>query len=95
MAEYRLGRRAAADLDDIWRYTVRNWLEEQAEIYHDKIMAEIQRLAAGERDGRKVEGRNGYFKHTVESHFVIYRRTDEALIVVRILHQRRDLPQHL
>ena len=44
MAKIRLSRKAIADLDGIWDYTVETWSEEQAVIYYRQIYTTIQGL---------------------------------------------------
>ena len=44
MAKIRLSRKAIADLDGIWDYTVEAWSEEQAFIYYRQIYTTIQGL---------------------------------------------------
>jgi len=50
---------------------------------------------------REVEDRPGYMAIMVKwkkanySHFVVFRRTDYGVEVVRILHSSRDIPSHL
>jgi toxin ParE1/3/4 len=92
---YRFSPLAEIDLEEIWRYTLRNWSLEQADRYHGQIMAAIEDLAAGVKIGRPVSVRAGYFKHPVGSHFVFYRQSDSSLNVIRILHQRMDVDAHL
>jgi toxin ParE1/3/4 len=53
-------------------------------------------LACGRRISRPVDVKPGYFRATVRSHLVIFRRDDSGLvIVVRILHGRMDVERHL
>ena len=44
MAKIRLSRKAIADLDGIWDYTVETWSEEQAVAYYRHIYTAIQNL---------------------------------------------------
>ena len=44
MAKIRLSRKAIADLDGIWDYTVETWSEEQAVMYYRRIYTAIQGL---------------------------------------------------
>ena len=44
MAKIRLSRKAIADLDGIWVYTVETWSEDQAVIYFRQIYSAIQGL---------------------------------------------------
>lgn len=92
---YRLSLQAEADLEEIWVYTFETWSIEQADRYHNDLMAAIVALASGSRIGRAVDIREGYFKHPVGSHVIFYRRSDASIDVVRILHQRMDVSRHL
>jgi toxin ParE1/3/4 len=50
---YRLSPQAERDLEEIWRYTSDNWSVEQADRYHNQIMAAIEGLAkAADRAAR-------------------------------------------
>lgn len=97
MRVYRLSPAARADLDGIWDYTEQNWGRTQAERYINEIRAACEALVSGARQGRSAEAiRKGYFKLAVGSHFLFYRlASDGAVDVVRILHQRMDVPTHL
>jgi toxin ParE1/3/4 len=93
---YRLSLRAEQDLEEIWAYTFCTWSREQADQYHADIIAAIEGLARGERNGRSVHDiRAGYLKYAVGLHFLFYRLTADHLDVVRILHQRMDVSAHL
>jgi toxin ParE1/3/4 len=92
---YLLSPRAETDLEEIWLYTFRNWSPEQADIYHNAIIDAFEGLAAGEKTGRPVDVREGYFKYPVGSHLVFYRFSESGLVVVRVLHQRTDVGRHL
>ena len=39
---YRLSPLAERDLEEIWFYTFENWSAEQADRYHNQIMAAIE-----------------------------------------------------
>jgi len=92
---YRLYPLAQADLEDIWSYTALRWSAEQAESYHAAIIATFEGLAAGNKQGRSSDVRDGYFKYAVGSHLVFYRRSETIIDIVRILHQRMDVTRHL
>ncbi|BBE34273.1 toxin ParE1 [Sphingosinicella microcystinivorans] len=92
---FRLTPRAEADLEDIFAYTVQRWSVMQAEDYHAGLMAGLERLGEGKRSGRPVEILGGYLKYVVGSHLVFYRETEADIVIVRILHQRMDVEQHL
>jgi toxin ParE1/3/4 len=44
---YRLAPQAQRDLEEIWFYTFENWSAEQADRYHNQIMAAMEGLAGG------------------------------------------------
>lgn len=92
---YRLTPRAVIDLEDIWLYTFQNWSLEQADRYQNDIVAAITALANGNKTGRRVDIRAGYFKYLAGSHYVFYRRSDLSLDVIRVLHQSMDASAHL
>ena len=94
---YRLSPLAERDLEAIWFYTFENWSAEQADRYHNQIMAAIEELAGGGKQGRPIDDiRPGYRKLAVQSHFLFYCLTDAGQIdVMRILHQRMDTAAHL
>lgn len=95
-ADYRLSPLAEADLEDIWRYTLENWSANQADRYIGELIEAFEDLAAGRRSGRSAQDiRDGYFKQLVGSHMIYFRRRDEGIDVIRILHGRMDVARHL
>jgi len=93
--EYRISPAAENDLAEIWRYTARRWSLEQAESYHEQIVAAFEGLAAGTKKGRTVDVRPGYLKYLVGSHLIFFRERSGRLEIVRILHSRMDVGRHL
>jgi toxin ParE1/3/4 len=94
---FLLSPAARADLAGIWRYTAQRWDQDQAERYTGEIVNACSSLADGRRQGRTIDDiRKGYFKLAVGSHFLIYRLTSDGMFdIVRILHQRMDIPERL
>ena len=88
---------AQADIEAIWNYTVEHWGLEQAELYVRAIQVACEELAAGTRFSRSAHDiRAGYRQAAVGSHILFFCEGDAGLLdVVRILHQRMDLNQHL
>jgi toxin ParE1/3/4 len=97
MSGFLLSPAARADLTEIWDYTASRWGVEQAERYVRELTTACQGLADQRLTGRTIDDvRAGYSKLAVGSHFLFYRRTDSGLIdVVRILHQRMDIPERM
>jgi len=94
-APYRLTPRAESDLEEIWLYTFKTWSPQQADRYHNDIVDVFEGLAAGQKTGRPVDVRDGYFKYPAGSHMVFYRLADDGLVVVRVLHKRMDVERNL
>lgn len=92
---YRLSPLAEADLEEIWLYTFRQWSVEQAEEYHNAIIAGIEGLASGNNVPQCTDVRDGYWKYKVGMHVLYFRCSDEYLDVIRILHGRMDVDAHL
>ncbi|WP_309083276.1 type II toxin-antitoxin system RelE/ParE family toxin [Chelativorans sp.] len=55
---YRLSPLAEADLEEIWLYTFKHWSLEQADIYHNLLVAAFEELAAGTKIRRRVDIRS-------------------------------------
>jgi toxin ParE1/3/4 len=86
--------RARAELQAIWHYTANEWGVEQADHYVAQISLAIERAAQMPGTGSAVFGLPPeYRKARAGSHRAIYRCTDTHLIVVRIIHEREDVPQ--
>lgn len=55
----------------------------------------MEQLATRQREGRRCDTREGYFKCPAGSHVIFYRLSGIHLDVIRILHQRMDVERHL
>lgn len=96
MTGYVFAPAADADLVDIWLYTVETWNRDQADRYTTRIVDTCRLIAAGQVRGKAIAETDGnHFKASVGSHFVVYRRDAELIVVVRILHQRMDIQSHI
>jgi len=92
----RFARRARADLIDIWIFDFERWGEEQA----DRYAAMLRHVAYGLVDfpdlGPVYAGRNRRFRSIkAGAHRIVYRRRNDIIEVVRVLHARTDPKRHL
>jgi toxin ParE1/3/4 len=96
-ASYLIRQKALDDLDTIWQYTYFQWSQKQADKYYNLLIDKILFLAVNTDAGRKIDYiKAGYRSYTVESHIIFYTiATDSTIIVIRILHQRMDIPNRL
>jgi plasmid stabilization system protein ParE len=95
----RVTRRARARLSDILHYSICHRGGTVALHYRDSLVARLRALAAGEPPaGRPCDllmsanSRGTGLKYFREGgHYMIYRETDEALVVLDFVHQSRNL----
>lgn len=83
---------AAADLLEIWDYTVSSWGEGQAERYLRKLNAAFVRASIAPGAGQdRSSFLPGMRSVTVERHVVFYRAFGAGIVILRVVHQRRDM----
>lgn len=87
---------ALRDLEEIWLYTFETWSLEQADRYHALLFQEIDFLSRKPESGKCLDYlRVGYWSTKVKSHIIFYRIFDDEIEIVRILHERMDIPNRL
>jgi len=88
--------RAREDLKAIWRYTLRQWGERQANLYLQQLDHGIRSLADFPDLGVPCDHiRAEYRKLHVNRHLIFYRRDGSHVEIVRVLHQAMDIESHL
>lgn len=93
---YRLAPQAASDIDEIWDYTCDRWGVDQADLYVGQIRDTVTRVAREPGLDRPCDDiRQGYFRATVQSHIIFYRRAGDDIEIIRVLHGRMDFRRHL
>ena len=98
MAKIQLSRKAIADIDGIWEYTVQTWSEDQAVVYYRQIYNAIQSLDSIPLFLEKKYDivKPGVLGYRVGHHVIFYKRDKDGTISVdRILHERMDYQRHL
>lgn len=87
---------ARREITDIWLYTANRWGVAQADAYVRQIETVIARAQELPDIGSAVYGLpSAYRKMKSGSHRIVYRCIDNTLIVVRILHEREDVPDEI
>ena len=87
---------ALADLDQIHDATRQMWGLDQAEHYLSQLRAAVERVVQHPRSGRVYDV--AATEHRAVSsgrHLIFYRLDCDAIVVVRILHDRMDIPARL
>ena len=98
MRNYELTEEAKRDLLNIWIYTADTWSVNQADKYYSTLIAAFMLIAekigfAGLRYENIHEGLFGYH---VGKHIIFYlQKTEETILIVRILHESMDYKKHL
>ncbi len=89
---FAISKKAVADLEEIWLYTVEKWSADQADRYYNLIFDEINYISRNRNSGKSMEHvRKGYRASKVKSHFIFYRIVNDTIEVIRILHERMDI----
>jgi toxin ParE1/3/4 len=91
-----ISKKAVADLEGIWLYSVEKWSIDQADRYYNLIFDEINYICRNSNSGKSMEHvRKGYRASKVKSHFIFYRIVNDTIEVIRILHERMDIGNRL
>lgn len=101
----RLGAVAKKDFARILKYTKDSLGERQAAVYKAALLKTIAKLAAGpDTSGSHAREDLGPQMRTLHvardgrraPHLLVYRASsDEVIEILRILHERMDLPRHV
>ena len=97
MAKVHFTNKAIEDLESIWKYTVKTWSVNQAEIYYGLLIDSCQKLATEPTLGKSYEVVEQHvlgFK--TGQHLIFYRIVAaQEIEVIRILHGMMDLKNKL
>ena len=89
-------RAAQTDLEDIYDYTLANWGRTQADIYLRLIEDHINRLNQNKALLRQFkEWREDGRRTMVGRHWVFLIENSDSYVIVRVLHNKRDVLRHL
>jgi toxin ParE1/3/4 len=91
-----LSPEAIDDRKDIVAYTITTWGTEQAKKYNQQLkdaMSAIRKNPGIDKTHPQLP--SIYFLYHVGRHYLIYTVTENRVEIVRILHDRMDLPRHV
>jgi toxin ParE1/3/4 len=81
-------REAEADIDQIAAYTLEAWGVTQTDAYLAKLEDSFDLLASNPQMGRAAdEIRPRLRRFEIERHIVFYENREDAVFIVRVLHQ--------
>jgi toxin ParE1/3/4 len=95
---YKISVKASEDIENIWLYTFGHWSLEQADRYINLIFDEIEYITENPNSGKEFHHiRKNYRCSKVKSHLIFYRVIENhgGVEIIRILHQRMDIENHL
>jgi len=93
---YSISDKAIADLEEIWRYTIKKWSVEQADRYYNLIFDKIDYICNNIDAGKSMSHiRQNYRAEKVKSHIIFYRVVNDTIEIIRILHERMDIENRL
>lgn len=92
----KLSALAKDDLRDIAQYTFTRYGERQVDIYLQALYDGMELLAENPEIGhRRDDIPKGYKSLVIEKHILIFTVQGESVIIIRILHQSRNMQRHL
>lgn len=93
--DVRLTRQARRDLEDIRRFTIESWGQDQWYRYFTGLAAAFERLTLDRKWGRPRDAlRVGMRSVDYQKHLIFFepiRHAGGDVVILRIVHQRRDL----
>jgi len=96
MRQYLFSKEAEKDLIDIYRYGFLTHGENQAEQYLQSLKEKCQFLANNPNLSReRTEFTPPIRINGHSQHLIVYLNKEDSIIVVRILHKKMDVPNHL
>ncbi|MBC9868540.1 MAG: type II toxin-antitoxin system RelE/ParE family toxin [Opitutae bacterium] len=96
MRPYFLRPRAIQDLNEIADFTLDTWGSEQEDIYLELLEKAFIAISKNPTLGRFYdEVYSGLRRHLAGRHIILYRVSDNAVEIVRVLHHSMDFESHL
>jgi len=93
---YRTTRQADQDIIDIYVRGVADFGFDQAERYHQGLVAAFELLAGNPHLAReRTEFRPPIRLHPYQAHMIVYVGQGDDILIVRVLHGRQDWERHL
>ena len=96
MNKYTLSNKAEEDISVIYDYSANIHGVTQAEAYLVALHEALVILAENPSIGTSAEDiRKNYLQLPVHRHMVFYKKVDDGIFVIRVLHQQMKYSMHL
>jgi plasmid stabilization system protein ParE len=91
---FQLTRQAAETLRNIHAQSLKQWGQKTADDYMAALYAAIGKAAAKPEIGQlRAHRAMPFLMIAAEKHFIVYDRLKDGVIIIAILHQRRNIEQ--
>jgi toxin ParE1/3/4 len=88
---YKATRRADQDIVEIYMRGAAEFGVDQAERYHEGLVAAFSRLAESPHMARERTEFNPPVRlHPYRAHMIVYVERNDGILIVRVLHGRQD-----
>lgn len=92
---YKLSNHAADDFTAIYEYTLLNFGVLQADAYTENLESTLRLLANSPLMGHECPKIADHVRqHDHQRHAIFYRRREQDIFVIRILHQQMEPMRH-
>jgi toxin ParE1/3/4 len=88
--KYKLSIDALNDLQEIWDYSFKNWGDKQAISYVNKLIDCFEKIACGDILYKNITLEDKIIKSVLCDHHYIFFSSGNEIVVVRVLHEKRD-----
>ncbi len=83
-------------MESVWLYTLSQWGHGQTEKYIDDLAVAFDLLITNHRLGKSCDKiRPGYRKHPTLRHVIYYRKVDDGIEIIRVLHDHQLAARHV
>ncbi len=92
MTQTTFTNEARADLTDIADYTENEWGKDQRNTYLRELDSFFHKILDTPHLGRhRIDIKEGIFSRLHQQHVIFYQLNNNALVILRVLHQSRDI----
>lgn len=96
MSNFKLTRKAKDDLRDIARFTEKTWGKKQRNNYIKQFDGTFKLIARKPNLGKDCSYiKEGYLKYPQGRHIIFYKKVNEEILIIRILHKQMDVNRKL
>jgi plasmid stabilization system protein ParE len=93
---FRVTRQAARMLRDIHKHSLKQWGQKTADAYLADLYAAMKQAATKPEKGQlRAHRAVPFLMVPARQHFIVYDRLEKDIVILTLLHQRRDIERVL